>query len=334
VLVENTSFRKLCLDTLASLPSPDVVIVPEHSTSEPIRELLNEAFAIRKPLLLNARGGVIEDIAPIHDSDQVLIADDAVVSGQTVRGLKHQLYRACRSRGRVPRVDCFVLLARPRSRELGRAVRLPYYDDDGSHLHAVWTLYLPDGASCPWCHERNLLLDLRRHVANADEYLRFRVQHLETGVEPPVLLGSDKVPAANERTVRSFFGDLDEKTAFAAASSIACELTLQADEPAQPFTREVVDLAFILEAFFDAALLSGFLRTVSRSALMSWTQTGRVASVLQSFPADRCVPGIVEEIAWAAINKKISPDVVKALMDRVPDPTPGHRMLRSLLDRM
>lgn len=97
-LLLNPTFRGRCLAELRKMPLPDQVMIPRHSASEAIQELVVEALSDGSgsaPELHIVPSGRLPDTLckAIGSSKRLLIADDALVNGRTLMGLRDEIYR-------------------------------------------------------------------------------------------------------------------------------------------------------------------------------------------------------------------------------------------------
>ncbi len=265
-------------------------------------------------------------------SRKILLADDGIVTGQTTLGFKQEIYSIRQSAGLEVDLECFAMLVRPNDPEAHSLIRAPFYAKDGNHLHYGALAYLPsEMADCPWCRERQLLETLRPKLTeDSQKFVSARIRALEKELEVPFLVRSAPRFAHQPLTLGSFFGTLAEKSAFAATSSVAHQLGFQVEEETKQHHVKFIPIPFVLSAFFDAVILAGFFRTLSKRY---WYFAGfqrSVVSRLANYPARLACPGNIAELLWAAANGILPTSVVLELVDRNGVEDVGLRALKEI----
>jgi hypothetical protein len=249
--------------------------------------------------------------------DTVLLADDALIEGRTLKGLRHEVYRVCQP-GQLPQIQAFVCIARPDSAETLINAARPLYDDQGRQLFAAYELYLPGRGEhdCPWCAEHRFW---RRFVESAApgfaESARKRISRLEGhDLSPPFILDC----AAVEPTVRtsgSFFGELGIKTAFAAATCAALEVRATLEKQKNFRSVAVLDVPMVVSSYFDSVLIAAVLRTLTSNELYDPGKVDEVCRALMASPTDAAYPGLLAEYAWAGVNRKLPYEPLLRLLE-------------------
>jgi len=231
-LLEDDWFKRLIIKKLQSFKQfPNIVLIPKHRATEAVLRLVNKIFisadiwVVKGDLSISEK----EKLRSLKATDKILIVDDALVTGTTLFQWIEAIYNISTSQ---PRVQAFVIVARPPDHRVSFAVRQRFRDrdtDDEMSLVTGYEIFLPlTGRSrCPWCRERDLLsryLPLLKEQSSK-EYAISRIRMLDsdkTGC--PSLLSAENRPKEELRTGRSFFGDLMHPVAFAAVTAACQEL--------------------------------------------------------------------------------------------------------------
>lgn len=308
-LLRHEEFRRLCVDKLRSIPSPDLVLIPSHGASDALRSLITDAYSPTSPVIAVHRSGPFPGkiARQIGEAKQILIADDALVTGATVLGLRYQVYACCQNAGRSIPLDCFVCLCRPQTPNDEKAVGRPFFSEDkATHFHSGVCIYMPGigQENCVWCKERERWNCSLQHVSGkSKQFALDRIAALERECSgAPLLCDSGRV-------VGSLFGELDHATAFAAAASVCHTLCAEADL-ADPFSEAALDLPFVIGSYFDGVLLAGLLRTCApRHVRYSGSETAAIER-LESLPWKDLSPAAISEFLWAAVEGKLPQSIV------------------------
>lgn len=346
-LLSDTTFREECVEKLRSLPRPDNVLIPRHGASESIAKLVLDAYATPPAHFSRENIHVVESgplsnsvVNAIRNTDHLLIADDALVNGTTLIGLRIEAYCVTQLDEAPAQVHAFVAVARPRNDSALKRVERPYRDDNGIQLTYAHKVYLPGGfdreRACPWCAERQLLQSyLGKLHGDAAKYARSRIARLHQGeLSPPILLSLDVATNGGNGTDlvtrRSFFGELRQIAAFAAGTSVAQEALSKIDAHNYRLPREVVDLKLIRDAYFEASILAPILRTLPKRALRASRQDQDVSEDIRAIPAT-AYPGAFAELGWAAISGKVPERAVYERLNHVESPDRAIKMLKDIL---
>lgn len=208
-------------------------------------------------------------------------------------------------------------------------------------IHYAELIFLPSSHpsdpgrySCPWCYESTLLRQyLGKLTATAGAHAQHRLRALQEQAFAPVSNSEHKsdTELSTLTTVGSYFGTLHPVPAFAAAASAAQALISEIDGIGVGSRRKIVDVRLLLDAYFETVLLGAIMRTLP-AYLVRWNgQDAAVAEFMDNIDAPRAYPGLLGEIAWAAVTDKLPKQAVAALLARIPDPTPDVLMLREIL---
>lgn len=336
-LLRDSWFRSECISHLRQLRPPSIVLIPAHSASPVLSEMVDEVFPDATALSIGP-GKFTNDVSDqVRRAERILIFDDALVSGRTLTGLRDEIFRHTQAAGSNPMVTALVLVARPGAGTALRAVRRRYTSEHGMGFGCVFLVPLPTSHDdCPWCAEREILKtalgqlsDEGRSTAGA----RLELLRGDRLGGPFVLGGAAGGIRSTAMTEGSFLGRLSAPTAFAASASAALTQLREA------MTGELLDgivnfdLELFLEAYYESTIVSGVLRTLPISALRWPVRDGRVADQLRRLDRLRTYPGTLEEVAWAAVWRKVPATPVKRLIDECVDPSPDLAMIRELLEQ-
>jgi hypoxanthine-guanine phosphoribosyltransferase len=311
------SLREFCQDC-------DLIIVPKHPSTEAIVALAKRIFPAADVVIVprssfssadtqDDANIVAELQRALESKKNILILDDVVVQGKTIRAL-HTLLQRCILASPVekrpdPRyqIRAFAVIARPETpdrwnilsdslRQDGRTVFL------GKHL----CIYLPE-FDCPWCREADLIasvlatdtqdkaIDDTKGLTSAElSVLNARLARLrpiqgETsqGLDHALFLcdASGKTDQSqNERlTLHSLFGEeLTEVVAYTAVAAAMHQLRLKAKRISlQNGHSWVWDIPKIIGAYHDAILQASFLRAAHPSELL-YSDREKLADALRS----------------------------------------------------
>lgn len=313
-LLTNEQFRRKVIGKLRMhTPICDLVVLPRHSATDALVGLAETAY--RKPdvfvlpralddqhrssegsELANAEEA-LEQMFLENQYEHVLILDDAVINGRTLRSIHRLLQRVLtnvREKEQNTRdyvIHGFVIVGRPATeRRWKRLIDSLRQGTTGVRLAAAETLYMPDAsATCPWCVEvrvlQSIIRDLTRTpMEDLEQYLalssikiqevlqtfRLRLDHLlpqlpenERVLSTSLYLcrssGSMDVAGTERLSPHSLFGEhLSEPAAYAAVATAMQEIR-------QARVREVGvsyvwDVPKVLTAYHDPLLSAAFLR--------------------------------------------------------------------------
>lgn len=324
------SFRRVCLGRLAGIQKPGLVIIPKHQNSAVVRDMIHESLRLNPhevQIISHKETG--EVLRSHRDAKRILIADDGIVTGATVRTFKDLIYQFFQPSGSVPELDCFVIIARPTNIGARQSAEFPFRDRDEKHFSYGELVYLPyRDAKCPWCQEYKMLDKYRFKVTGAAKRaIEKRIRHLESEVKVPLLVEKPE----NFLTLRSFFGNLRPKAAFAAIASVTQALANEIDENRDPFRIKAIDLNFVLKAYFEADFPAGVLRTLDRKYCRTAVYEKALYEFLETYPSVYSYPGLVVELGWAGVQGKLPLEPIRHLLERVPNTDPTVNLLRQLL---
>lgn len=357
-LLGANEFRRRCLEALGRLPRPSVVLVTEHSAAGAIRDLIAQRFAegwggsndltdLPDLHILPTNADIGPLVRNLHPSEWVLIADDALVAGTTMRTWRQKVHAIAVARGGWINLAGFVALARPRSGEAMRTLRNLYTQRRGAtgKLRFRWGAYLcmpvPGIDDCPGCVEDEVLSWFGSKLEGAaKEFADSRLAQLRTGnlLNPLLTDPERRVPDTALHTEGSFFGRLTPVTAMAAAMCAAHALSVSLSETLSHGVVQQVDTAHFIGSFFESVFHAGVLRTVPRRQIFSPELESRLRQELAQWPQLARDGGLVEttgffaEFGWAVVNGKLPAIPVMQLIDQVQDKPPALQLVRRLIE--
>ena len=143
-----------------------------------------------------------------------------------------------------------------------------------------------------------------------------RITLFDAPLNPPFLLGAGQKGAAELVTAGSFFGNLRQKTAFASCVSATQSLIGAFRTAHTNETIDVLDLAMIVSAYFEAVFPSAVMRTCTRAQLWCPKSEPALTDALRNVDLSRLLPGTIPELAVAAALGNLPAQPVADLIDR------------------
>ena len=337
-LLTDPEFRARVVTSLRECPLPDLVLVPDHGAAATMVELAREAFpGLGEERLRLVRGQRLDEglLADLAGKESVLLLDDSVVTGNTLVSLRREIYERVNEERRPPTVEAFVVLDRLADDDDEKAIRRPFTarGEDGPKqcFRAVERIRMPPVHDCPWCEEEKSLRRLVSRVSGHEEFVRQRLELLSSrqGLRPPLL--PTRQDRAEQRTHGSFIGDLRPAAAFAATAAAAHGLTLKLEKLRKGAEIKMVDVKVVAEAFFDQIIVAGLLRIVPQKFLRHYSNDEAVNHMLASH-AEAFGDNCLAELAWAAVQGRIPPEAIHALIAAHGNPPAVLNFLRALLE--
>ena len=306
-LLEDPQFRDDVSETLSRFqPRCDLVVIPSHAASEALLSLVKEVYPKPRSVVLEqAQRQELKD--KLRGARRILILDDAIVTGTTVRSIHRVIQDILHElppeeRDPAYTISVFVVIGRPQTETLWKRLEDSLRQGrDRSYLDCHIKLLLPDG-KCPWCDERTRLkrvqVQRRRpvvaggghgasaHVAkdapseHVDRFIEERLRRLNppqdtriTGLGDSIFLcGSiGEFDSDDTLTSHSLFGEaLHEVTAYAAVA--AAMHAIRVDQNQRLQGRQGVawhwDIARIITAYHDPIIQASFLRAAEPGELV------------------------------------------------------------------
>lgn len=332
-LAAHSEFRKKCLAELQKVTSPDIVLVPRHDNSNVVVTLCEEAHP-RCPVLLVAPGRFPPELGTrLKGAKKVIVADDSIVTGFTLLNLRTELFRVTQQNGDTPEVNVFVIVSRPSTNTPLQGIKRRYRGREVTRILAGAELSLPEGSHCPWCAEFRLLTSFRKRLSGPVlECVETRITKLEGQMRPHLLMVPSNDARPDLRTLGSFFGELRQEAAFAAGVSAAQAVIQNLGTLGGGIQLKVVDLAMAVDAYYEGVLLAALLRTFNGIHVRYPGSDPLIEQRLQSLDPERAYPGVIAELALAAIQNKIPNKQLRILVEKRKAADPWLAMLAELMD--
>jgi hypothetical protein len=268
---------------------------------------------------------------------RALVIDDVLVSGATLVALRDQLFRATQKAGRDLELWAFVVVSRPARPEDRRHVERRYGKREGTHggvefaFRAAEHILLPGAGACPWCRERELLQRmLGRLNGPAREQAGARITQLRgAALDAPILATGDD---GDLRTIGSFFGVVHSPAAFAAASAVAQNMMCSFESNRTQGSVRVLDVALIVQAFYDTILVAGQLRRFEPRDLRDHGHDAELSRAIASNAREYALATLVE-LGLAAFEHKLPRGpVIDVLTERNEEPLAAMLLAMLALD--
>lgn len=332
-LVKHAKFRSICVERLQKVGEPDVIIIPKHVNSGIIVELCREASP-KSRIVEVGQGRFPEEVQrAIQGAKRILVADDAIVTGNTLRNLRTELFRVTQLLGMDPEVNAFVMVSRSADAEALLSIIRKYRSRQVKTIVAGVSLFLPGARQCPWCDEGRLLSSYLHRLSEPSKKLaESRIRKLKSPVFPQLLLvGPADHLAADPKTHGSFFGTLDQQTAFAAGVSAAQGIKLQLGTFGG-VRGKVFELTHAIHAYYEGVLLASILRTYNAVHVRYPLSDPKVQAEITGINQRQVYPGVIAELALAAIDSKIPSKDFRKQLEMWKGQDPWLAMLTEIMD--
>jgi len=318
-LLEDPTFRDRCRGELQRCEAPDLVILPRHESTAALCELLEESIGVVAAQIVRVpRTHIDERVARrARAVDRVLLVDDALVTGQTLRGLVDNLRIATGSRWREISCSAFVAVSCPDSAGAEQSVENALHRPDrrAKNLRYGVRTLLPPHTACPFCEERQWLKGLMPAMSRHESIIETRLEQLEAEMTSKTLLFSSSA-SPHTAVADSVLGErVDAVTAFAAFASASQELKDDFTRN-DPHRSECFDVSHSIKNWYDAPVLAGTLRTFGEEDLSYVAEARRIRDALRW---RRMSARELTEVAWAAVTDKLPPAVVPAVQEALRD---------------
>jgi hypothetical protein len=318
LLAGQQSFRTKALSTLKQMPRPKLVVIPQHKATDVVRNLIQEAYPSAIIVIVSGRRfdkRAKQKLRLLKNNDCLLIADDALVQGATILGLRDEIYDVMQTCNTTIKVSGFVMLARTKNQDCYREVTEQFRDHDGVQFWVGYKIFLPEG-ECPWCEEYRILAGLLPSLrGRAKEHAISRKELLSGRLSTSFLLGSKPI-GTERKTYGSFFGELKPVAAFAAATAAAQELKASLKNDAGSSKINVADIPKAITRYFDSVFLAAMLRTFYRRELEFGGQDNLVAPAIERKLSRRTNIVTAAEIGWAAVTRKLPSEPALRLLNK------------------
>lgn len=318
-LLVDGAFRSRCRDELERLPRPDLVIIPKHDATGILEAVARETFEECKVIHVSRAqldDGGIDALASVSN---VLLLDDALVTGQTLRTLTDNVRVALGRRWESVHCVAFVAVSSPARSAIQQNVEngLRRGNTHERALRYGARILLPASgtAACSFCEEQRWLSSMRAPLEAHRELIDARIRELGGQVEPQTLLFGGDARGSTTVSGSVLGARMSVATVFAAFSSAAQEIRDHMATQGLPL-REYFDLAHAVENWFGAPLLAGVLRTLGEEELGYVYASRELIDVLGRKQFD---PRELSELAWAAVLDKLPGGVIPQLRDLLRD---------------
>jgi hypothetical protein len=316
-LARHGHFRQKCREELDKVKGVDLVLIPDHPTRGIVEELCREVHphAEYRSIPHGPLSDAFND--SLKRAQTILVADDALVTGATLKYLRSDIFRLTKMLGHNPDVCAFVMVSRPSNKADHQAVRNRYTNDKGVRFFYPYYVLLPDGQSCSWCAEERFLGRFRSSLqGDSLNQLNDRIEHLERRFEPPLLMVKPAQEKGDLRSLGSFFGlNLAAKAAFAAGSCAAQTVIQDLATLGGGILFKVADLGMAYDAYYESVILASLLRTFHAIHVRCPSHDELVEQKIKDINPGRAYPGVLTELALAALMEKIPSGQVKAALE-------------------
>jgi hypothetical protein len=342
LLLARPEFRRRCLRTLRKMKPPGLVLIPGNPSSGVIRSLLEEVIPDVETLVLPAGSNRIPDAwhPRLVSHKRLWVADDALITGQTISDLKMQIYDMCKKYRRSTDLEVFVVLARPDGASRFSGLKNRLFDHQGVRLHFAWEVYLPypSKGECPLCLEQSILhrstLQLPFAHRNA---VNQRLLDLRGSLRDPLRGSEDERRIAGSFYIKKSKGEAQDalpRTVFAAVQSAAIALADEAHTLSSTDGRMYrVDDADLLDKSLDAEIFGALFRTLSRKVL-SWPGNSEaIRARLADFPSKAPSEDFLVEMGWAAALGRLPAESVIRILEEAGESN-RVKMMRELISMM
>lgn len=333
-MLDHRPFYRSTISALRkNVPLADFVIVPKHPSTDALVRLAKEAYpeaAIAEfPRDDDAR---IRLASQLSTFEHILIVDDAVINGGTMRAI-HRFVQDSLT-GRPPHryeVHGFCVVGRPATRARWERLRASFRQAKGQmHLVAAHEVWIPQREGrCPWCHEARVLEDVLADAVvegrsgEGVECLRQRADALaQSSLERALFICGHAGQLESQRppehiSPNSLFGEgLNEAAAYAAVATAM--QSIRVDEGAGTVAVSW-NVPKILTAYHDPLLSASFLRAMAVEEVLPDEEGDAFRDALQevSFgPHGAPVPQsalLAAELEWA-VNTGSLPAKFRAIV--------------------
>lgn len=246
-MAQDAWFRERCKNALLDLGKPeppDLILIPQHSNSHVVESICREVYPSLIPLTVPAGKLEVRLHEPLQQARRIIIADDAIVTGNTMFNFRTAIYNVTQPAETKPMVGIFVMVSRTSDDSVLEAFNYRYRSPQhGLKIAYGEQIYLPEEQKCPWCKELEFLAEvvgLFPEESEEQQAVRDRIRHLEQKPLqwPFFMLHEGHGLTPDLRAVDSFFGtEEDPLNAYAAFAAGACV--------AQTMKKELGDLSRI-----------------------------------------------------------------------------------------
>lgn len=326
-LIKNEAFVEHCGSALTRNGIADVIFIPQHRFTEDLFRFARSFLHTSRIVVITTEMSDVEICSHVHGDQTVLVLDDSIITGQTLRGIRDRLFFACQSQRDNWDIRAFALVCRPADHRVVRALQRTYANSKGfSNVDWGFEVLLPSGDECSWCGEAELL---RKSMDDLDpehrSVIRYRLRLLEApNTADDLVWGGSRRPQGVS-TEGSFFGRLGRSAAMGAAMCAAQTVSSEVSRLADQGKQTRVDAQHLVEAFYETPFVACMFRVFRPSELRSLISSDSRYNPLNLINAHEAYPGLCEELAVSAAMGKINAALAAALLKRALESssTPG-----------
>jgi hypothetical protein len=345
--LRNEAFRAAAdaaFDRTLSLGRFDLVLVPRHENSAALEQWVRQKGFDRIRLVSRSRPDDSEVELLIQQAKLILIVDDAILSGHTMRSVLQYVQQLKGARQDEDyEVLGLALIGRTPDSDSWRGVQECFFIKGRFRLETAFQTLIPEwGSNCPWCLELRALEDLAQHLTDGRDYLEMRLDRLRdpNGLQENLFIGAELAPPdprdeSRHTTPHSFWGNLTDVGAFVAASSEFQKVRDAWHQKADALVyRYVLPTAQILRRYRDPVLAAAMLRAANARELWSAEKSAQIMGALRDSIHFRHHSVLAAELLWAGQRQKLPPEIVThALNDREATLPPDVlKIIRALLE--
>jgi hypothetical protein len=333
-----------CVSRLAAFQTPDIALIPDHEATEALEQLVKSTHPETIPATVPA--GLLEDhvVHTMHDASRILIVDDAVVSGKTLRRLIDRIRDALGDEHFAEKdIRIFTPLLCSASSDVARRLRNKVTPgaknsdrvESGAVLVAAYEVPLPADDPCPWCEEWLFLKRLQPKMARHADVIRARLECLSAPRPDadrlliyPGLPQQERGMLISDSVVGE---DVHVSVVFAAFASAVQSCRYDADPRSD--AGHYIDLAHLVASWWGVGMFAGVLRTITQAE-------GKYAAQAQPFveawrERETWAQAELVEFAWAAVSDRIPAEAKSLVRTALKDhsgQSAALRFARELLD--
>lgn len=331
-LLRDEAFFTACRGRLQAIPrpGPDLVLMPPNNAIQQLLKLLDSVWHGTSAKTRQVGRGDLGDVSTddLRSSNVILIADDALISGSTLKATLHEVKDALGRAWSSKDVYVFVPIAFPERQseleDVASLVTAPNREPEYRFLRA-YTTYFPR-ATCPWCEERDRLIQLFDNYPVHREAIRRRLDALVEDADSGQLLSYE----GDDCAVTNSILPEDPGVGFAAMSSRVAEL--RAKTAGGGGNNYYVSISHLLERWHGAALYGGALRTLSENESSHGPEFTACEAAWRV--RSSVTRGELRELAWAALRNVLPTGMAGILKREITQRFPGDAFLILLADAM
>lgn len=341
-LLQHEGFRDVCRKALLGGSEPDVVLIPTHTGSSAVASLIAEVYPQVEPTICMLDRGRLNDPAldAISKARQVMIADNEIITGKTVRRLldaiKHRLGDRVWA---TKEFSVFAAVVSTTNAAALRAVRNRLHTDQprADALLMGAEIPLPADDACPWCEEAHWLRTLETKLPQHARFIARRARALQ---EPHVAandlvvypgISNDDRDVDRAVVNTSVLGERVSAGIVFGALASAVQTLRYTDDPDAEGLPYFFDLVHMLTAWWGGPMYAGALRSLDEEELKYSAQDDALEEAWSERSSKINAAELVE-FAWAAVQDKLPPVLVPRVYDTLEEHASEHEALELLRD--